>query len=259
MALGTFSKFYYGYEISIDNNLFDIDEGSGQLTAELSIGIYTPTDLAVELKTQLDAVGTKTYTVTFNRSTRKFTVSCDSGTFEILVQSGTSSAVACYDQFGFTGNIDLTGFSSYTSNSSSGLVYYPQFWLQDYSSPENWLEKVDASVNTTANGGVEVISFGDLRFTEFNMLFSTDLPMDGKVIKNNPNGIDSLNEFLTFSIQRGAIEFMPNEDDNNTFYKIILESTEANSKGTGYRLKEETGKNLPGFYQTGKLKWRVVE
>lgn len=259
MALGTFSKFYYGYEIAIDAYKFDFNEGSGQLTAELSIGIYTPTDLAIELKTQLDAVGTKTYTVFFNRQTRKFDISCDTGTFDILIASGTNNGISVYDIFGFTGNSDLTSSGSYTSNSASGSVYYPQFWLQDYTAPTEWLEKVDASVNTSASGAVEIVSFGDIRFSEFNILFATNLPMDGKVIKNNSNGVANLNAFMAYIIKRGAIEFMPDESDYNTFYKMILESTESSSKGTGYKLKEETGKNLPGFYQTGKLKWRVIE
>jgi hypothetical protein len=256
MALGYFSKFYFNYEITIQNYKFDFDEGSGELTAELTLGVYTPTDLAVELKTQLDAAGTKTYTVSFNRNTRVFTVSADVGTFDILISTGTNAGISVYTIFGFNGVVDLTGLGTYLSD-PSGSVYYPQYWLQDYVDPSDWLEKVDASVNQSANGNVEVVSFGEINFTEFNILFATNLVMDGRVIKNNPSGVQDLNQFLTFCIKRGPIEFMPDENNVNNFYKIRLETTAANSKAVGYKLKEETGKNLPGIYQSEKLKWRV--
>jgi hypothetical protein len=258
MALGTFSKFYYGYEITTTNYKLDFEESPGftELTVEMPLGIYAPEDLAFELRTQLDAVGTKSYTVTFDRSNRKFTITADSGTINLLVSTGTNAAVSFYEVLGFTGS-DLTGSATYTSNNSSGSVYKPQFWLQDYVAPSDWLEKSDASVNISANGKIEVVSFGDVNFTEFNILFITDLVMDGKVIKNNPNGVADANDFLTFCIKRGPIDFMPDEDDPNNFYTLVLENTSANSKGTGYKLTEETGKNLPGVFRSGKIKWRV--
>lgn len=259
MALGVFSKFYYGYEITIDSYKFDFSEGGPQLTAELTLGVYTPTDLAIELKTQLDAVGAKTYTVLFDRSNRKFTISADVGTFSILIFSGTNAGISVYDTFGFTGNSDLTGFGTYTSDSPSGRVFKPQYWLQDYISSRDWREKVDASINQASSGHVEVVSFGDVRFTEFNIMFTTNLVMDGRIIKNNQTGVEDLNDFLEFCIKRGPIEFMVDEDEEDEFEKITLETTEASNKGTGYKLKEETSKNLPGIYQSGRLKWRVNE
>ena len=259
MALGTFSKFYFDYEITSQNNKIGFSESAGfvELTAELDNGIYTPTDLAAELKTQMDAVGTRTYTVTFNRSTRTFTITANTGTIRLLITTATTVDVSVYPLIGFTG-ADLTGALTYTGNNPTGSVYYPQYWLQDYTSPTDWLEKVDASINQAASGEVEVVYFGEVNFTEFNNLFITNLVMDNRIIKNNPTGVLDANDFMEFAIKRGGIEFMPNKDDVNTFYKLILESTEASSKGIGYRLKEETSKNLPGIYQSGKLKWRVL-
>jgi len=259
MALSTWPKFYYGFEITTDNYYININEGSGELTAILSLGIYSPGDLATEIKTQLDAVGTKVYTVTFNRTTRKFTIACNTGSFSILISSGTNSTLTSYDLLGFTGTSDLSGSGRYTSDSAAGFEYKPQFKLQDYTDPEHWLEKTDAAVNEAANGLVEVVSFGDINFTQFNLLFITDKPMDGRVIRNNPQGVANLTDFLESAIRRGNVDYMPDEDTPTTFYKLILESTEASNKGIAFRLKEETGKSLPGFYQTGILKWRVIE
>ena len=42
------------------------------------------------------------------------------------------------------------------------------------------------------------------------------------------------------------------------FIKVILESTEANSNGTAFRLIEETANNLPDVYRSGILTFRVV-
>lgn len=258
MALGTFSKFYYGYQIDQTNNKIDIDEGSGELTATLTSGIYTPTDLAVEIKTQLDAVGVKTYTVTFSRTTRYFTIAADAGTYEILISTGTNALTAPYDLLGFTGAADLTGVITYTSDSPSGSEYKPQFWLQDYVAPENWLDKAESSVNETSTGRVEIISFGDISYTEFNILFITDLPMDNRVIKSNPNGVANARSFLEFLIKRGPVEFMPDVATVATFYTITLETTEESGKGTAFKLKEEVGKSLPNIYTSGKLKFRVT-
>jgi hypothetical protein len=259
MAIGTFSKFYYGYEIDITNNKIDFAEGGPELTATLSVGIYNPEELALEIKTQLDAVGAKTYTVTFNRTTRKFTIAANTGTYSILISTGTHDDTAPYDLLGFTGVVDLTGSITYTSDSASGSEYRPQFWLQDYTSSDDWLVRSDASVNTSASGQVEVISFGDNVFTEFNILFVTNLPMDNTIIKNNPSGVEDCRDFLTFAIKRGVIDFMVDASDPATFEKIILESTPESSKGVGFKLEEEVGKNLPGIYRTGKLKWRIKE
>lgn len=258
MAMNTWSKFYYGYEIGINNNKINFNEGSGQLTATISIGIYSPSDLATEIKTQLDAIGVKTYTVVFSRSTRKYTISCNAGSFDLLIATGLNSSAGVYDLIGFTGASDLIGLGSYTSDNVSGDEYKPQFKLQDYTSPENWFEKVDSSVNESSSGYVEVISYGTVQFTEFNLMFITDKPMDGEVIRNNPSGLSDINRFMQFLIKRGNFDFMPDENVPSTYYKLTLESTADSSKGVGYKLQEEVNKSLPGFYQTGKLKFRVT-
>jgi|CXWL01.1.fsa_nt_gi hypothetical protein len=257
MAMETWSKFYYGYEVTSSNNKLNFNEGALELTATLTVGIYSPSDLAVEVKTALDAAGAKTYTVTFNRSTRKFTINCGAGTYTLLVATGSNLATTAFTLLGFTG-ADLAGLIAYTSNLSSGSEYKVQFKLQDYTAPTEWYEKIDPSVNESASGHVEIVSFGTVQFTEFNMMFITNKSMDGVVIRNNQTGVSVANSFMQFIIKRGKFDFMPDENDPATYYKLTLESTPSSSKGVGYKLQEETSKSLPGFYQTGKLKFRVV-
>lgn len=259
MAISTFSKFYFDYEIELgvdQNNKLNFSEGGPELTSTIPLGVYSPTELAVEISTQLTADGGQAYAVVFNRSDRSFTISAP-GTFELLVSTGTQASVSVYSQIGFTG-ADRTGADTYTGT-ASGSEYITQFQLQNYVAPGFRVIKSDASVNQSADGTVEVVSFSDVQFIKFNLMFITDLLMDAKVIRNNPTGVQDAKDFLTFSIKRGQIEFMPDKDDVNTFFKIVLDKTVADSKGVGFELREETGKNLPGIYQTGNLDFRIVE
>jgi hypothetical protein len=258
MALSTFSRFYYGYEITLDNNKIDFAEGGPQLTAALTVGIYSPTNLALEIKTQLDAIGANTYTVAFSRSTRKFTISTTVN-FSLLTNTGTNINISPYTLLGFTATSDKTGASTYTGDNASGYEFIPQFILQDYVHPDNSQEKIEASINESASGLVEVVSFGTKKWFEFTMDFITNLPMENKIIRNNSSGVEDAQHLMQFLIKRGNFEFMPDKDTTSTFYTLNLESTPESSKGVGYKLKELVDKDLPGFFKTGKLKFRLVE
>jgi len=258
MSISTFSTFYYGYEISRENNYVNFNEGGSELTATISIGKYTATTLATALKTALDSAGALTYTVVFDRNTRYYTISA-TGTFSLLLSSGSNLGLSPFVLLGFTSGVDLTGAATYTSSEASGDIYNPQFILQDYVKPEHNQEKIDANVLESASGTIETVSFGTRRFIEMNMLFINDFAQDGRVIKNNATGVADVERFLQNLITKGDVEFMPDEDSKGVFYSVKIESLNGNSKGTGYVLKEEIGKNLPGYYQTGKMKFRVTE
>jgi hypothetical protein len=246
---------FFDFEITLDSNKVNFDEGAGELTATIPLGIYGPTQLAKAIETQLTATGLETYTVVYNRSSRTFTISATS-TFDLLVTNGTNVASSAFGVFGFTG-ADRTGASSYTGG-VAGSEYITQFPPQSYVAPGFFVEKSDASVNTSPNGSVEVVSFGNVQFIEFDLLYITDIEMDGKVIRNNPTGVQDALDFLTFAINRGEIEFMPDEADVDTFFRMVLETTPSSGDGVGFTLKEETSKGLPGIYKTGKLKFRIV-
>lgn len=258
MAASTFSKFYFGTEITLTSSKIDFNEGSGELTATLDLGVYSLTQLREEISEKLNAIGTDTYTVTFDRDTRVFTIS-STGTFSLLIGTGTNASSGAYAVFGFTSGADTAVGSSASGSSSAGSEYVTQFPPQDYVALNFRKEKGDASVNQSAEGQVEVISFGDVRFLEMNLLFITNNMGDGYVIRNNGTGVEDAIDFLTFATKRGAIEFMEDKDDAADFVTCILESTPEDGKGTKFTLKEETGKNLPGYYRTGKLTFRVVE
>lgn len=264
MALNTFSIFYYGLKIeggiNANNiiNFLEPNEANVELSAQLSPGTYTYSELLVEIKTAMDAVGDLDYTITVDRTSRLITIST-TDTFELLIGTGSQGGSSPFTLLGFTGSSDLTGLSSYTGDSASGDSYEPQFKLQDYDDKENLKERQQPSINVSASGEVEVISYGLVPFYQMSINFITNIAQDGKVIKNNTTGIEDARRFFEFITERGAFEFMPNIDDRDTFDKVILESLAGSRTGTGYRLRELTSRNLPGYFEVKQIRLRVFE
>lgn len=257
--INTFSKFYYGIEVTSDNKYLDFDEGSGELTATLDAGFYTLTELAEALEDALNEIGTDAYTVTVNRSTRKFTIATD-GLMDLLWDTGTNSASTIGELIGFDVSADDTNQTSITSDNAIGDSYSPQFKLQDYIDKDSSQVLRNATRNKSAAGLVEVLNFGTDRFYKFNIKFATNIkqPPIGPIL-NNLTGVEDLQAFMQFIMQGAPIEFMPDTDDVNTYEKIILESTPTESSGMGFELQEQYAKGLTGYYETGILKFRIIE
>jgi hypothetical protein len=78
------------YNFDSSNNIIPFSEGAGPtLTATITAGIYTLTELKVELKTQLEAAGALTYTIT--DSGGKITIAA-TGAFTLKWTSSSASA-----------------------------------------------------------------------------------------------------------------------------------------------------------------------
>jgi hypothetical protein len=257
MALDNFSIFYYGHEITVSNNIINFDEGGGELAATLEVGFYSLTDFAIEVQRALNDAGALTYTVSVNRTTRLITISAGSN-FSLLFDTGTQAAVAPFTLLGFDED-DFTGASTYTGTLPSGSQYVPQFRLQNYSSSDDNISLIDAVVNKSANGRVQVVRFGTERFFEMAMKYLTNTAMDGQVILNNPNGLADARDFFEYAVNKAPMEFMPSISARSTFYKVLLESTPESRDGVAYKLKEMVNQNIPGLYETGNLKFRLLE
>jgi hypothetical protein len=257
-VINTWSKFYYGFEITAENQTLDFSEGAGELAAEIAVGSYTPSEFTQALKIALDTAGSLTYTVEFDRTTRQLTIESDSN-FSLLPFTGTHLGSGPWTLMGFSLSTDRTGASTYTGPSPAGDVYEPQFKLQEYVSSDDYQQAADSTVNRTASGRVEVIKFGIEKFMECNLMFATEIPQDGSVLKSNLTGVTDLRRFLQFLVTKAPVEFIPDSSSPESFEKMILESTPESQNGVGYRLKEMYDKGLPGYFQSGKLKFRVVE
>ena len=258
MSIETYSLFYYGITVTSSNQLINFNEGGAELTATVAAGSYTHTELATAVKTALDAAGALTYTVTFNRSDRTYTIAA-TGTFALLVSSGTQIGTGIFTLLGFTG-ADLTGAATYTGNNSSGSEYEPQFKFQSFVSNDDNQEKIDATVNETAQGDIEVISFGTREIIELVIRFATDRDVSASGwIKNDASGVANLRSFMQFAITKAPFELMEDIGTKSTYKKVILESTPESPKGTAYKLKELSLSGGPtGFFETGLIKLRVL-
>lgn len=99
---------------STNDNIRFREIPSVTLNATLSPGFYNPTTLATEIKTQLESIGSNTYTVTYSSITKKMTIVSSGAYFSLLFNVANSVA----SDIGFT-NSNFTGGLTYTS---SGLV-----------------------------------------------------------------------------------------------------------------------------------------
>ena len=257
MIINSFSKFYYIDEVTTQNFYLDFDEGAGELSAEVDSGSYTPTELALAVESALNDTGLLTYEVTFNRADRSYTIEAD-GNFSLLIDTGSHVGNDIFPLTGFIG-ADLTGLATY-AGAAAASQYLPQFRLQDYVSPEDLQKAISPSVNKSASGDIEVVRFGVEKFYEFNIMFITNIDQGvGGPIRTNLSGEEAARLFLRFCTTKNKLEIMPDEKNLGDYHTILLESTEEDSKGTGYRLKELYAKGLPGYFETGKLVFRLVE
>lgn len=256
MGIYTTPKFYYDYEIDEFTQFLNIDEGFGELTVPVEIGLYTFTDVLTAVASALNQFGTLDYTVTGDRETRVVTISA-SAAFDILGSTGSQAGVSALPVIGFPAT-DQTGLTSYTGT-TAGSEFIPQFFLQDYLDILDNKEANAASVQSSAIGIVEVLSFGELSYLEFDLQYITnrDQGLDSP-IRTNLNGIADAKAWLDYIITKGDLEFMPDQDDPDTFFKILLERTATSGDGVGYVLREMRNKNLQGYFETGKLRFRKV-
>lgn len=255
--ISTWSKFVYGTTIAGTNYLGDFKEGSTAYVATLLPGPRTLGELLVDVQTALNLVGGQVYTVAINRTTGIVTVSAP-GTFILPLATGVNIGNMFWPLLGFTQGTDLTGANTYSGKIQAASTYYPQFLLQSYIGPDDYKTAIDPTVNRTASGRTELVSFGIDQLIEFELKFLTDLKMDGLIIRNDPSGLEKVRAFLQEITTKSRFEFMPDFATPSTFYKCVLESIDQNKTGSGYKLKELYTQGLPGIFETGILQLRVV-
>lgn len=257
MSLKTFSSFYYGYEVTRNNNLLPFDEGDGELNAVLTPGTYTLSEFMQVVATAMTSVSVRQpYTVSANRDTRIVTIQ-GALFFTLLAGTGSTIANSIYPALGFNAT-NRTGSFLYDGNTPCGFSYRPQYILQDHIPTDKWRQAASSTVNKTATGRVELIKFGDEQFMQCNIKFITNIPQPGGFFENNATGEQDLIKFMEWLRNKNAIEYMSNRDATSTFEKLVLESTPQSRDGTGYKLKENYDIGLPGYFETGILVFRKV-
>jgi hypothetical protein len=97
------------------NCKIDFDEGSGELTATLTLGDYASgASIASEMQTQLNAEGANTYTVVY--TDQHYIKITSSGSFSLLWSTGTNSSDSVASDIGFD-STDLSGALEYEAQS----------------------------------------------------------------------------------------------------------------------------------------------
>ena len=173
----------------------------------------------------------------------------------LLVTSGTQSSISAFALMGFT--LDKTGSNSYESDNASGFFYEPQFLLQNFVDFQDNVKTAQASVNESASGLIEVVSFGKNEFMECNITLATDITPQS-AIKENANGVSDLRDFLNYAINKHPIEFVYDLNNPDIYEPCLLEKTQSDTKGTGFKLYELYARKLVGYFETKTLTFRKI-
>ena len=114
------------YNVKNGYNKIDFNEGAGELNATLTSGNYSINDLQTEIKTQMEAVGVNTYTVTYSSVSMKLTIT-SSGNFTLLNSTGTNSSDKFKYMIGFDNN-DSSSSLSHTGPFTVDLFKYLKYF-----------------------------------------------------------------------------------------------------------------------------------
>lgn len=257
MTIKTKSEFYYGHEITLTNNSIPYTEGAGEIVSTLNIGTYSLSDFVIEIARAMNAVGGQLYTVTVDRSTRIITISAP-GNVSVLFGTGSTSSISPAALMGYD-LVDTGLATSHDGDSSSGSRYRPQFMLQSFVDFQDNVQSSQATVNVSASGVTEVVTFGRNQIMECNIKYITDVVSSSCLadhIEGNPTGVNDYRDFIGFIIGKGNIEFIADRDDPDTFVKCFLESTKESKDGTSFKIKEMRKQNLSDFFESGMIKFR---
>lgn len=257
MALKVHSVFFYGHKVDENNNLINFKEGAGpEKTAEIPVGSYTMTKFLDVVTASLNAASSLDWTYSVDRTTRIVTFT-SSGPASLLFGTGSVYLNSPATLLGFP-QTDILNATSFVGSSGTGYEYRPQFPLQSYV-PKNQNKKlVNAVVSKSASGdAVSVQSFGIDRLIKGNIRFITNQPTDG-VLRNNPNAVEDAQAFMDYIVEKNPIEFMEDENEPDTFDRVYLESAGMGGDGTSYELIEYVDRNLPEFFETGLLTFKVI-
>lgn len=257
-ALRTYSSFIYGHTVDTNNRYINFKEGGPELTATLEIGSYTLTKFLDVIAVAMNAAGANDYTVTLDRTTRIITLA-SSANFDLLVATGTNAGESVLPLMGISG-ADVLATTSVVGTLPSGSYYEPQFVLQEYLPSSKNKRAASATVSKSASGKISVQKFGDERFMKCNIKYCTDIiqPVGGP-IQTQESGVDNVVAFMEYAITKAPLEFIQDKASPETFERVILESTSQAQDGTGYELRELYDRGLPYYFETGPLKFRVIE
>jgi hypothetical protein len=254
--IDTYSIFFYGKTITAENRSFTFFEGAEEINASIPSGNYSMTAISQALSRALNNASSNNYVygVTFNRNSLKLKISCNN-LFGIKNSNLDSPLLT---ELGFEDD-DILSTSEAEGTLPATATYEPQFLLQDYVSPEKNATMVSASELVSASGKTQVVRFGLKRELKLNIRWANNYLVDGGWIKQNPEAVEQLNDFMLHCVEKNIVELMPDLNERTDYYRMILVSTEESGDGTAYSLKERYDQDTPNYYDSGILTFRLVE
>lgn len=250
MALKNPSLMLYGFTVDVSNQYIDfkISAIGLPLQAIVASGSYSLTNYAAAIATALQmADPSNTYTVTVNRNIaggtqNRITIATSGSFLSLLFGSGAAAGASIATTAGFNAS-DYTGATSYTGSSSTGTAVKPVLYGYNWVAPTR-NKKIFGNVNVSATGLKEAVVFQIQKFFEVEFKYEPESVME-----------TVWEPFWNWAIQQKDLEFTPDVTQPDTYYQCTLESTEADSEGLGFMMKEMLPE-FPGLFQTGKLKFR---
>lgn len=257
MALKNHSLFFFGHTVDETNNFINfVDNLDGEKTARIPVGSYTLTKFVETVVASLNAASAVDWSFSIDRTTRIVTLE-SSANASLLFATGTNFLNTPAALLGFP-QADIVDQTLFVGSFGSGQEYRPQFPLQDYKGKDKNKRLVNTVVTKSATGdNISVQSFGVDRLIKMNVKYITNQPTDG-LLRNNPQAVQDAIEFMDYAVEKRPIEFMENENTPNDFDRVYLESTTQGSDGTAYELVEYVDRNLPEFFETGLLTFKVI-
>lgn len=253
MALRSQSLFLFGFEVTPLNQWIDFKATSlgPVLSGKLNIGFYSLTDLLKEIKRAMEVVDiANVYTVTADRTImngteNRVTIATSGAFLSILFSSGSHAASSVRTLIGFTAT-DLTGATTYTSTSSSGLVMIPTEVGFSYVDPSE-SRKVFGAVNLSTSGVKEAIVFQLQRFSQVEYKYEAGATIPTK-----------WTPFIDWAIEQKPFDFTPEIQAPTILYNMTLEKTGQDGSGLAWDLMEMLPE-FPFLYRTGIFRMRVIE
>jgi hypothetical protein len=253
MALSKPSLFLYGLQVTEFNRSVDFKAASGgpEKQATLTIGYYSLSGLATEIKKQMQVADpAHTYTVSIDRTIsggtqNRITISTSGSFLSLLFGTGSRSSSSVAGLIGFNG-ADYTGLTSYLGSSSAGIAFVTNMAAYNFLPPE-YLRKAFGSLNVSASGVKEAVVFATQKFWQAQFKYVPAADADSKWVP-----------FLNWAMLQRELEFTPQITSPTTFYVGTMETTSEDGKALGYRLTEMLPQ-FPNLYDTGLIKFRVKE
>jgi len=253
MALESKSLFTYGIQVTALNNKIDFKAASGglTLTATLNLGFYSPASLAQEIAFEMQSVDTlgNIYSVSVNRTvmggTQNRVIISTNGTFlSLLFGTGPNFNISASAIMGFNPS-DYTGSTTYIGSFTTGSTLIPEFIGYNYLDNTNQ-SKIFGAVNVSASGLKEAVTFNTQFFVNVEYKYEP---------KAN---LAAWKSFFLWSIQQRPFDFTPEIANPTNVLTVTLDSTQYEDQGLGYQMSEMLASQMPNFYETGPLKFRLI-